>query len=335
MATGPTRWGVIGAGQISNDWVNAAQTLPKEEHVILAVAARNPDSAATFAKEHDIPKAHKSYEDLFKDPEVDVVYIGTLHTEHIRQVKQALDYGKHVLCEKPLAMNVKETKELVEYARKKKLFFMEAIWSRFFPAYQKLKEELAKGTIGEVYSVLVTMGIQFPEDNWRRDKKNGGGTVLDMGTYATQFASLVFKDLKPVKILGGGHLNNSGADDSSSSTIIYPNGKTATLLTHGGVNLPNEALVIGTKGTMKLRNPFWCATTLETPDGVLEYELPKTDKVMNFWNCTGLSYQVKEVRRCLLAGLTESPEMSLDETLLLAELRESIRKQIGVEYPQD
>jgi dihydrodiol dehydrogenase / D-xylose 1-dehydrogenase (NADP) len=335
MAAAPTRWGVISAGQISNDWVAAVSTLPKEEHVVIAVAARNVESATAFAKEHDIPKVHKSYEDLYKDPEVEVVYIGTLHTEHLRLVKQALDHGKHVLCEKPLAMNVKETKEIVDYARQKKLFFMEAIWSRFFPAYQRLKEELAKGTIGEVYSVVATMGIQFPEDNWRRDKKNGGGTTLDMGTYTTQFASLVFKGLKPVKIIAGGHLNSSGADDSASTTIIYPNGKTATLLTHGGVNLPNDALAVGTKGTLKLRDPFWCATTLETPEGVLEFELPKTDKRMNFWNCTGLSYQVKEVRRCLLEGLTESPEITLDETLFLAELRESIRKQIGVEYPQD
>ena len=98
----------------------------------------------------------------------DVVYIGTLHTVHLQLVKQAMEHGKHVLCEKPLAMNVKETKEIVEFARQKKLFLMEAIWTRFFPAYVKLREELEKGTIGEVYQVVATMGIAFPEDNWRR-----------------------------------------------------------------------------------------------------------------------------------------------------------------------
>lgn len=82
--------------------------------------------------------------------------------------KLALDHGKHVLCEKPLCMNVKETVELLNYARSKKLFFMEAIWSRFFPAYLKLKEEIDNGTIGEVLQVIVGMGLQFPEDNWRR-----------------------------------------------------------------------------------------------------------------------------------------------------------------------
>ena len=96
------------------------------------------------------------------------MYIGTLHTVHLALVKQAMEHGKHVLCEKPLAMNVKETKEIVEFARQKKLFLMEAIWTRFFPAYVKLREELEKGTIGEVYQVVATMGIAFPEDNWRR-----------------------------------------------------------------------------------------------------------------------------------------------------------------------
>ncbi|ODM95427.1 Trans-1,2-dihydrobenzene-1,2-diol dehydrogenase [Orchesella cincta] len=331
----PTRWGILGAGQISHDWSVAMSTLPPTEHKIVAVAARNAESAQKFAKLHGIPKVHKSYEDLAKDPEIDVVYIGVIHTEHLRIGKMVLDNGKHLLCEKPLCMNVKETKELVDYARKKKLFMMEAIWSRFFPAYFKLREELEKGTIGEVMQVRVEMGLAFPEDNWRRSKEVGGGTVLDMGTYTTQFTTMCFSGLKPLKIVASGHLNESGADDSSSATIIFPKGKTGTLITHSRVNLPSEALVVGTKGSMKLNFPFWAADKLETPSGVLEFPVPKTDKEFNFWNSTGLSYQCQEVRRCIQAGITESPLMSLDETILIAEIKESIRKQIGVSYPQD
>lgn len=98
----------------------------------------------------------------------DVIYIGTIHPEHLKLGKLALDNGKHVLCEKPLCMNVKETIELIQHAKSKRLFFMEAIWSRFFPAYLKLKEEIDNGSIGEVLQVIVGMGLQFPEDNWRR-----------------------------------------------------------------------------------------------------------------------------------------------------------------------
>jgi len=333
--SGPTKWGIMGAGQISHDWAVGVSTLSSEEHKIVAVSARKLESAQTFAKEHSIEKSYGSYLELVKDPEVEVVYIGTIHPEHLKLGKLALDHGKHVLCEKPLCMNVKETVELVNYARNKKLFFMEAIWSRFFPAYLKLKEELEKGTIGEVKQVIVGMGLQFPEENWRRSKELGGGTVLDMGTYCCQFATLVFPGLKPEKIVAAGHLNSSGADDSSSATITFPGGKTATLMTHSAVNFPCEALAIGTKGTLKLPFPFWAADKIETPEGTLTFEVPKSDKRINFWNSTGLSYQCKEVRRCIQNGLTESPSLTLDETVLLAEIRESIRKQIGVVYPTD
>ncbi len=104
---------------------------------------------------------------------LDVVYVGTINTEHLPICKLILEHGKHVLCEKPLCMNLKETKELVEYARKKKVFFMEAIWSRFFPAYIKLRDEIAKGTIGEVIQVRAEMGFDFgKEDMWRRYATN-------------------------------------------------------------------------------------------------------------------------------------------------------------------
>jgi len=338
--TGPTTWGILSAGRISHDWAVAASTLPKDEHQVLAVAARNVDSAREFAKEHGIPKVHNSYEELVKDKEIQVIYIGTLHTEHLWLVKLCFDHGKHVLCEKPLAMNVRETKELVEYARSKKLFFMEAIWSRFFPAYQRLKEELAKGTVGDVLQVTANMGLFFPEDDWRRDLNQGGGNTLDMGTYTCQIAALAFKGLKPLKIVASGHLNKSGADDSASATIIYPQGKTATILTHTLVNTPCEALLIGTKGTLKLHYPFWSATKLSIKiegeeEKLLEFPLPHSDKRINYWNSTGLSYQCREVRRCVEQGLLESPELPWDETILLAEMRESIRKQVGVIYPQD
>ncbi|CAL8084449.1 unnamed protein product [Orchesella dallaii] len=331
----PTRWGILGTGQVSHDWSIAMSTLPPTVHKITAVAARREESAKKFANEHGIPKVHKSYEDLAKDREIDVVYIAVIHTEHLRIGKMVLDNGKHLLCEKPLGMNAKETKELVEYARKKKLFMMEGIWSRFFPSYFKLREELEKGTIGEVMQVIVDMGLSFPEENWRRAKEIGGGSVLDMGTYTVQFTTMCFAGLKPLKIVASGHLNESGADDSSSATIIFPNGKTATLVTHTIVNLPSEALVVGTKGSMKLPFPYWAPDKLETPSGILEFPLPKTEKDLYLWNTTGLCYQCKEVRRCIQEGLTESPLMSLDETILIAEIKDTIRKQIGVSYPQD
>lgn len=336
----PTRWGVISAGCISNDWTVGLSTLSREEHVVTAVGARSLESAEKFAKIHGIPKAYGSYEELVKDANIDVVYIGAIHPQHLNLAKLALDNGKPVLCEKPLCMNVKQTKELLDYAKSKNLFIQEAIWSRSFPAYLRLREEIEKKTVGEILQVIVSFGLPIEDVERLKLKELGGGTVLDLGIYCIQFAQLVYGGEKPEKIIAAGHLNSDEVDISTSSTLLYSKGRTATLLSHGRCTLPCEAIAVGTKGTLKMPNPFWCPTKLEiTPTGeptqVLDFPLAKTDKFMNFGNSQGLSYQCTEVRRCLLAGLKESPRVSHAETLTIAEIMEAIRKQVGVVYPQD
>jgi len=212
---------------------------------------------------------------------------------------------------------------------------MEAIWSRFFPSYKKLREELNANAIGEVKQVLVTFGVQISEVDRLKLKELGGGTVLDIGVYCTQFASFVFNGETPLKIISGGHMNPNGVDESTSTTLIYEGGRTATFVTHSHVMMPNEAFAFGTKGTLKLKAPFWCSTAIETPSGLMEFQLPDVGKEFIFGNSCGLAYQCHEVRRCIQNGLTESPVVSHKESLLIAEILESIRKQIGVVYPQD
>jgi len=302
----------------------------------VAVAARNEESAKAFAKTHAIPKAYGSYIELLKDPNVEVAYIGAINPHHLQIAKLALDNGKHVLCEKPLCMNVKETRELLEYAKQKKLFLMEAIWSRFFPAYKKLREEIENGGIGDVLQVFVSFGVLIADVDRVKLKEMGGGTILDIGIYCIQFASWVFGGEKPLKVISSGHMNEHGVDSSTSTTLIYSNGRTATLVTHCKVELPNEAWAIGTKGSMKLPKPFWCSDKLQVASGeTLQFPLPVPKIAMNFDNSTGLSYQCHEVRRCIQNGLTESPIVSHQESLIIAEIMESVRKQIGVVYPQD
>jgi len=267
-----------------------------------------------------------------------VIYVGAVNPAHISLVKLSLENGKHVLCEKPLGINVRETQEMIDLAKQKKLFLMEAVWSRFFPAYAKLKEEIEKGTIGDVKQVLVTFGCKIADKDRLKFKELGGGSMLDIGIYCVQFASLIMGGEKPLKIIGGGHMNSEGVDESTSTTLVYSGGRTATLVTHTRVLLPNEALAVGTKGTLKLESSFWCPTTLVTPSEKLEFPLPKTTPEglpFNFGNSVGLSFQCHEVRRCIKAGLIESPMVSHNETLLFAEIMESVRKQIGVVYPQD
>ena len=154
-----TRWGIASAGRISHDFTNSiVGVLPSEDHKVVAVAARRLEDAQKFAEKHGIEKAYGDYSGLANDPDIDVVYVGSIHPQHLALAKQFLQAGKHVLCEKPLCMNVRETVELVELARSKKLFLMEAIWSRCIPSYQALRQELAAGTVGDVKQIICTIG---------------------------------------------------------------------------------------------------------------------------------------------------------------------------------
>jgi len=335
----PLRWGILSAGKISHDFAVATAELPKDEHQVVAVGARDLIRATEFAKIHKIPKAYGSYEQLVKDSEIDVVYVGSIHPQHLELVKLSLDHGKHVLCEKPLGMNVKETKEMLEYAQSKQLFLMEAIWSRFFPLYVELRKRLESNSLGDVLQVMVTFGLSLTERGldmaWPWNKELGGGTTLGIGIYCVQFAEMVFGE-KPLKVIAGGHLNAGGVDQSTTATLIFSNGRTATLVTHYKVDLPNEAYIFGTKGTLKVRSPFWCPTELEEVGGkVISFPLPTEKLKCNFANSVGLHYQCHEVRNCISNGKTESSIVSHHHTLLIAEIMESIRTQVGVVYPQD
>lgn len=154
------KWGIASAGRISHDFVNAVATLNDFEHQVVAVAARDLDRAKEFAERFEIPKAYGSYEELAKDSNVEVVYIGTLNPQHFDVAQLMLENGKHVLVEKPLCMNEKQARKLISYAERKKLFLMEAIWSRSFPSYQYIQKQIKNGMLGEISSVDVEFGFE-------------------------------------------------------------------------------------------------------------------------------------------------------------------------------
>lgn len=152
------KWGIVSVGNISHDFVNALSTLNTDEHKVVAVAARDLDRAEKFAKLFDIPQFYGNYSELAQDPDIEVVYIGTLHMQHLNISMLMLDRGKHVLCEKPLCMNEKQVRQLTAFAKEKKLFLMEGIWSRCFPSYQYVRNQIVNGKLGEIQSIEIEMG---------------------------------------------------------------------------------------------------------------------------------------------------------------------------------
>lgn len=155
------RWGIAAAGKISNDFVSALTTLDDKHHTVVAVAARDLNRATEFANRFEISSAYGSYKELAGDENVQVVYVGTLNPQHFEVAQLMLNHGKHVLVEKPLTLNEKCSRELVKLAQQKGLFLLEAIWSRFLPSYQYVREVLENGTLGDIISVDAEFGFEI------------------------------------------------------------------------------------------------------------------------------------------------------------------------------
>lgn len=157
------RWGIASAGKISHDFVTAVGTLPAADHRVVAVAAREHAKAQAFAELHGIERSYEGYERLARDHDVDVVYVGTLNPQHYEVILLMLQNGKNVLCEKPLCMNERQTAHVIAVAKERKLFLMEAIWSRLFPAYQYIRRQIQSGVLGVVKEVDVEFGFPIAD----------------------------------------------------------------------------------------------------------------------------------------------------------------------------
>jgi len=334
---GTLRWGICSAGRICDDFVSALSTLPPEDHKVQAVAARNIENAKKFAETHGVPKYYSDYESLFSDKDVDVIYVGSINSAHEDAVMAALEAGKPVLCEKVLGVNAKETARMIQKAKEKGLFLMEAYWTRFFPAMMKLRVELASGVIGEPKIFSSNFGFQLTGNVLSLEY--GGGATTGVGGYLPMFAQFVFfcnsEVERPIKIVADGTLNEQGVDKTVTVSIHYSNDRLATFVYTIEMELVNDSFIAGPKGIIKIPDNCWCPTTLLSPSGKYHFPLPTSDKKFHFPNSAGLCYEAEHVRQCLLNGYKESPVMTLKESLILAEINDEIRRQVDVRFPQD
>lgn len=330
-----TRWGICGAGRISHDFTVALKTLPAGEHQVVAVAARKLEGAQEFAKKHSISRAYGSYEELARDPDIDVVYVGVIHPYHHSACLLFTNAKKNVLCEKPLAMNSKEVQEILASAKKNDVFLMEAVWTRFFPASVEIRRLLAQGELGEVKMVRAEFGMPLMHLPRSSQKELGGGTMLDLGIYCLQFICMVYNGEKPECIQATGACQETGVDETVVVTLKFSNNRLAVFTSSSVVQLPNSAIVVGTKGTIRIPDHMWCPTLIDVNGKVTQYPLPEPYLPINCIKSTGMRYEAEEVRQCLLKGLKESAVMSHSDSVLLAGVEDEIRRQVGVVYSQD
>jgi predicted dehydrogenase len=295
---------------------------------ITAVASRSRERADSYAERFGVHSRYADYGELATDPDVDVVYVATPHNRHEADTIAFLEAGKPVLCEKPLALNATQARRMATVARSTGTFLMEAMWSRFLPAYTALTDVLASGRIGEPLLVEADFGFRVPHmpDHRLFDLALGGGALLDIGIYPVQLCSLVLG--APDRAVADGVLGATGADEQVAAVLHHPSGALGVVKAAIRLALSCSARVSGSDGWIGLPAMMHCpdSITVGKPDG-------STDRVDARFEGDGLRFQIDEVHRCLADGRPESARMPLDESVRIAATLDAIRAQLGVVYP--
>ncbi len=328
-ANGKIKWGILGTGWIAEQFVADLKHASNGE--LYAIGSRTKESADKFAEKFGAPVTHGSYEELANDPNVDAIYVATPHPFHKENVLTALAGGKAVLCEKPFTVSAGELDELIETAREKKLFLMEAMWSRFLPPIEQVRQWLADDKIGDVRIVKAEFGF---DAGWNPEGRLlnpdlGGGALLDAGIYPVSFASMVLGP-NPDNIWTTAYIGETGVDEHFTIMLDYGDGKTASL--HGGVrvNFPNDAFIHGTKGYIHIPQFLFAkeATLYVNGEEPVKVTDDREDRGIK-----GYAYEAEEVGRALLEGRRESTVITLAESLGIMRLLDNVRGQWGLKYP--
>ena len=326
------KWGILGAGKIARKF--ASDLALVEGAALAAVGSRNREKAESFARDFRIPHVHASYEELVASADVDVIYVATPHSHHFEHTRLCLENGKAVLCEKAFAVNSEQAKEMIRLASEKKLFLMEALWTKFLPHYRRLKQLLDDDVVGGVESVLINFGFrpEHPVPQRLFDPALAGGTMLDIGIYNVFMAMSVLG--KPDHIDAFMSPAATGIDAQCAVLFRYNNGAMAQLFSSFTTHLPTEAEISGPNGRIRLTHRFYA------PESTIEFYPGRPDTVQNivFENeNTGFGYQheARHVVECLEKGLVESPVMTHQDTIDLMEVLDAIRKKAGIQYTAD
>ena len=336
----PIRWGIIGAGWIAEQVCDDIALT--SGNVVHAVAARDAGRAADFARRHGAPRSYGSYAELAHDPEVDVVYVATTHPNHLAHSLLAIEAGKALLVEKPVALNRPDAQRIFDAAAAAGVFAMEAMWMRTNPLIRRAQELIAAGTIGEVAGLRHEFGLGRPFDPQHRvyDIDNGGGALLDVGIYPMTFAYL-FLGGAPHEVQISGTTAPTGVDDTVSMSWVYDRVSRAQLWCSVSGAAPNEAVIFGSKGWLRFGSPGFRPTSLTVHTSAAEPTAddphPEDQEYVIADPLAGHGYEpeVEEVERCLRAGLTESPVVTRADTLAVMDLLDGARRALGVRYPSE
>jgi predicted dehydrogenase len=324
ISTRPIRWGIASTGTISNSMAEALQSIDDAE--IVAVGSRTQDAADDFAAKYSIPHAHGTYDSLWADDSVDVIYIGSPHSEHHAMTIAALDSGRHVLCEKAFAINATQAGEMIEAARRNHRFVMEAMWSWFMPGWNEVRRRLAERAIGDVRIVDANFGVQILDEDGRHRRRDlAGGALLDLGIYPLALGRFLLGEAVEVRALGS--LTDDGVDALVGGVMRHESGAVTTFSTTIDALSDLGARIVGTTGSIVIEPPFWFPSsfTIARSDGSAVERVDTPHR--------GLAHEAEHVIERLRGGHLESDIQTWDATMANMRLMDDIRGQIGVVYP--
>jgi predicted dehydrogenase len=318
------RWGVVGPGRIAAKVVADFGHVPGAE--VVAVASRSAERAQAFATEHGIARAHGSYRAIVEDEGVDVLYVATPHPQHRAVTLAAIAAGKAVLVEKAFTVTPAATREIVDAARARGVFVMEAMWTRFQPAIARLRDLVDEGAIGPVQSVQADLGAQHNTDPADRfyNPDTGGGALFDVGVYPISFAQMLLGT--PETVTAHGVLAATGVDVEEAVLLGWPDGRSAALLASLRCATPGTARVIGTAGWIDVPPRFHhphslvLARTGREPETIAAPPLG-----------AGYAHELIEVTECVAAGRTESAVMPLADTVAVQDVMAAVATQLGLD----
>lgn len=320
------RWGIASTGKISTRMVAALQGL--DDAVITAVGSRSQAAAAAFAAEHWIPNAHGSFAALVADPDVDIVYVGSPHSEHRDMTIAALDAGKHVLCEKAFALNAVHAREMIDAAKRNDRFLMEAMWSWFLPSWHELRRRITGGAIGEIVSIDANFCLSVPDPDGRHRRPDlGGGALLDLGIYPLSIGRFLLGE--PVEVKALGRLTSQGIDAAIGGVMLHDSGAITTFSTSLDATSDLSARIVGTEGRIEVHAPFWSSDAFTVhrrdADGPERVAVPHD----------GLAHEAAHTMQRIRSGEIQSDVQTWAATISNMELMDDIRHQVGVVYDVD
>jgi predicted dehydrogenase len=319
--------GIIGAGGIAATQAETIRRTPEVEGY--AIGSRSLEKAHAFAEKHGISKAYGSYEELLSDPEVDLVYVATPHSEHAAVMKAAILHGKAVLCEKAFTVNAKQAREIADLAREKGVFVTEAIWPRYMPSRKIINDVIASGRIGRIFALTANLCYKIDQVPRLVQPELAGGALLDVGVYGINFALMHFGD-DIEKMESSVKMTDTGVDGMENITIHYRDGRIATVI--GGMygRSDRKGIFYGERGYIiveNINNPQ-SVSIFDDGDNLLE-TIPVPPQI------TGYEYQLLECKRMLEEGRTQSESMPLEDTIRMMEVMDRLRASWGLKYPME